>query len=122
MAKLIKRKTNKFANMQRRTVRYWLFRFRTESLGGPSSNGSPKGLKKFFEEQDGFNGWNRFAVDWDIPHANGCTGDPCKCASLIVPLVIIKRKFSVWEEWQATVRTEATIFPGFEKHEKRLDQ
>jgi hypothetical protein len=124
MSKLIKRKSN-FADWPRRKIRYWLFRLRTEVTGGASSNGVPHGFKEFFERLEGFKDWRGFAVSWDIPHINGearCDRDPCKCASELVDLRIVARQFSVWEEWQATVRSEATVFPGLEKHEKRLEE
>lgn len=124
MSKLVKRKPE-FADWQRRKIRYWLFRFRTEATGGAPSNGAPADLRAYFEKMDGFRGWKGFAVSWDIPHVNGearCDKDPCECASQVVDLRIVLRQFSVWEEWQATVRSEAPVFPGFEKHEKRLDE
>lgn len=124
MGKLVKRRPE-FLNWNRRDVRYWLFRLRTEATGGASSNGIPHGFKKFFEELPGFKSWKGFAVTWDIPHLNGtirCDYNPCKCGTQVVELRIIPRQFSVWEEWQATVRSEASSFPGFEPHERVLEK
>ena len=124
MGKIVRRKPE-FLDWQRRLVRYWLFRFRKEATGGASSNGAPPGLKEYFEKLGGLTTWKGFAVSWDIPHVNGtprCDKDPCECASQVVDLRIVPRQFSVWEEWQATVRSEASAFPGFEKHEKVMEQ
>lgn len=107
--------------LQRRTVRYWCFRFRNEVLNGVPSDGAPEGLKEHFEKLEGFRGWDRFAVSWDVPHKEYCNGNGCICGRDIVPLEIVLRKYSVWEEWQATIRSEAPTFPGLEKHEKRLE-
>jgi hypothetical protein len=48
--------------LQRRTVRYWCFRFRNEILNGVPSDGAPEGLKEHFEQLEGFRGWNYFAT------------------------------------------------------------
>lgn len=100
-------------NLTRREVRYWLFRFRKEVLQSVSSNGSPKGLKGHFEKQKGFKTWKDFAVKWDVP-----PGEP----NDIVPLQMMPRKFSVWEEWQATMRSEVKVHPAFDSHEKVMDE
>jgi len=103
----------KISDLPRKEVRYWLFRFRKEEIDSIPSNGSPKGLKEHFENLKGFKGWKYFAVRWDLP-----PGEP----SDIVPLEMVDRKFSVWEEWQATMRSEVKVHPGFESHEKILDE
>ena len=77
------------------------------------SNGSPKGLKAHFEMQKGFKTWKDFAVKWDIPNGE---------ANEVVPLHMVKRKFSVWEEWQATMRSEVKVHPSFDSHEKVMDE
>ena len=110
MSRIVKR--SDFARLPRRKLRYWLFRFRTEEIQSVSTNGAPEGLKEFFEGLPGFTTWKEFAVRWDVPD-----GEPRE----VVPLVIVPRKFSVWEEWQATMRQEITVHPAFEKHEKILD-
>ena len=111
MTKIVKR--NEFVSLSRRKLRYWLFRFRTEALQSVSSNGAPAGMKEFFENLPRFTNWTEFAVRWDVP-----PGDPRQP----VPMQIISRKFSVWEEWQATMRQEVSVHPAFESHEKVLDE
>lgn len=105
--------------LKRKQVRYWCFRFRTAVTGGASAEGAPLGLKEYFEGLESFRilkeGWKNFAVSWDLPHQNGCTGDPCECASTVVPLIMMPRKFSVWEEWNATIRQESPVHPAFYK-------
>lgn len=107
--------------LMRRTVRYWCFRFRTEVLEGVSSNGAPEGLKKHIESIEGFGGWDKFAGSWDFPHDPSCGLDPCECARTIIDYRIIPRRFSVWEEWHATVRAEAPIHPAYNKNIKVMD-
>jgi len=111
MPRIIKRNT--FARLPRRKLRYWLFRFRTQAIQSVSSNGAPKGMREYFESLPGFTDWRDFAVRWDVPP--GDHGQP-------VPLQIISRKFSVWEEWQAEMRQEVRVHPAFESHEKILDE
>lgn len=111
MPRIIKRSS--FHQLPRRKLRYWLFRFRTEALQSVSTNGAPSGLKEFFEKLPGFTNWKEFAVRWDVPE-----GDPGET----VPLEIVPRKFSVWEEWQATMRSEVKVHPAFDSHEKILDE
>ena len=111
MPKIIKR--NEFAQLPRRKLRYWLFRFRTEAIQSVSTNGAPKGMREFFEQLEGFTNWKEFAVRWDVPD-----GDPGRP----VQMRIVPRKFSVWEEWQATMRSEVRVHPSFEQHEKILDE
>jgi len=111
MPRIIKR--SEYTRLPRRKLRYWLFRFRTEAIQSVSSNGAPAGLKEHFERLPDFTNWKEFAVRWDVPQ-----GEP----SEIVPLEIVLRKFSVWEEWQATMRSEVQTHPAFESHEKVLDE
>ncbi len=107
--------------LQRRKVRYWCFRFRTEVLEGVAVNSAPKGLKEHVQKLKGFGGWDKFAESWDFPHHESCPIDPCECGRMIVPLEIVSRKFSVWEEWHATVRAEAPIHPAYNKKIKVMD-
>ena len=111
MSRIIKR--SNFHQLSRRKLRYWLFRFRTEAIQSVSSNGAPAGLKQHFERLSNFTDWKEFAVKWDVPPGE---------ATEPVPLEIISRKFSVWEEWQATMRSEVQAHPAFESHEKILDE
>ena len=100
-------------SLPRRKLRYWLYRFRTEAIESVPSNGAPEGLKAYFESLPGFSGWKDFAVKWDVPPGQ---------ANEVVPYEIMPRKFSVWEEWQATMRAEVKVHPGFDKHEKIMDE
>lgn len=51
-----------------RQVRYWCFRFKTEEAGGNKAEGAPKGLRKHFEGQEDFTGWDQFneSKGWDV--------------------------------------------------------
>lgn len=111
MSRIIRR--NNFASLSRRKLRYWLFRLREEEIQSVAADGVPGGLKSYFESLPGFTTWKEFAVRWDVP-----PGDPRRP----VPLEIVQRRFSVWEEWQATMRSEVKVHPAFEKHEKILDE
>jgi len=120
----IEHKTHIF-NLPRRRVRYWCFRFQTEELEGSGSNGSPPGLKDYFEKVPGFLGWKEFAVSWDLPHLDNCNYDghppigiSCSCSKQIVPLTVVKRLFSVWDEWKMTIRQEAPVLRIKGKHKK----
>jgi hypothetical protein len=115
MIRDIEQKTHIF-NLPRRRIRYWCFRFRTEELYGTSSNGAPAGLREYFEKIPGFTKWEEFAVSWDLPHLDNCNymGHPpiglsCSCSRQIVPLVIMGRLFSIWDEWKMTIRQEAPV-------------
>jgi len=53
--------------MTRRQLRYWLFRFKTETEeDGVSAEGSPEGLREKFEDMEWFQGWANFGITWDV--------------------------------------------------------
>jgi hypothetical protein len=79
----------------RRKVRYWCFRKKTEADGGNSADEAPQELVDHFESLENFQGWTNFGVTWDIDQ-----NDFAKT---------YKRKFSVDEEWNATLRM---LHPG----------
>lgn len=89
-----------YENLPKRQIRYWCFRFKTEADGGARATGAPRGLKKHLEDSDGFEGWKRFAISWDVDEEN--------------PLVVVPRNFSVWEDWDRTLRRVVKPLPGSE--------
>lgn len=109
----IEQKTHIF-NLPRRRIRYWLYRFKNEEQGGALSNGSPDGLRDHFERLPGFDGWEQFAVSWDIPHLSNCVKSVtqfgvCSCSRQVVPLKIVLRDRSVADEWRQVIMREAPI-------------
>lgn len=77
----------------RRKIRYACF----SMLRGDSEN-VPKKFQEYFEAQPHFSGWGLFANRWDVEKA-----DPSKT---------YPRKFSVEEEWDATLRMAVPELPG----------
>jgi len=86
------------ARVKRRDVRYLLYKFRGSVI--ERSDGSftqlpdniPKGFKKKYEDQDGFDGWKNFSITWDV--------------ALHDPELIINRMFSEEEEWQRIIQAK----------------
>jgi len=74
----------------RRTVRYKLYRCRTEALGKGAS-GCTNEFKQQFEKQTGFGGWRFFAVNWDV--------------EILDPYKIIARDHSEEQVWDDIVRS-----------------
>jgi hypothetical protein len=98
--------------MQRRKIRYWLYKYKKEALEGRAdlSNGAPKGLKEHFEGQSLFTGWENFAENWDLPHVRkGCTLLTCLCASEVVPLEAVRRYKGINEEWDDLLMTQTKV-------------
>lgn len=88
----------KLNELSRKQVRYWLFRFRTETeTGGAKAKGAPRGLRKHFKEQSEFDGWAKFGGTWDVDETDH--------------LKAISRKYSIYEEWNATLRRVVTDLP-----------
>lgn len=52
--------------MERKEIRYKLFRLKTQAEGGNKAPKMPKGFKKTFESQKKFQGWLSFGVTWDV--------------------------------------------------------
>lgn len=85
---------------QRRKIRYWCFRFRTEEEGGPKADGAPVGLRGRLEDAEGFLGWGTFAETWDV-----AKDDPSR---------IVPRKESVHDEWTRALEKSVPTLPGAE--------
>ena len=81
----------------RREVRYHLYRFRTERLGGPKASKSKraKALRAWYEEQDGFTDWIHFAERWDV----GDEGEHHR---------LVKRKIGELAEWNGRLANLVT--------------
>lgn len=56
------------AKVFRKQVRYWCFRYKNEIQNGSKATGSPRGLRKNFEENENFLGWDLFneSKGWDV--------------------------------------------------------
>lgn len=80
----------------RKKIRYHLYRFQTERLGGPASI-DKTGLRERFEGMSLFQGWRFFGVTWDV--------------ALDDPMQIVSRDHSVAEEWEQIIRAK---FPQIE--------
>ena len=52
--------------MNRKDIRYLLFRIKTEAEGGVETPPLPAGFIKSFETQIKFQGWLSFGVTWDV--------------------------------------------------------
>ena len=83
--------------LTRRQVRYQLYRFRTETLGGPKASKSKraKALREHFEAQDGFTDWIHFAERWDV----GEEGEHDR---------LVKRKIGELAEWNGRLSNLVT--------------
>lgn len=82
----------------RKQIRYRLFRLRSEAVDEIEFDDTPKGFKKFYADQKWFDGWENFAVTWDVgdpenPEPRG-SGDP---------LEVVPRYMSIEEEWEETL-------------------
>lgn len=51
--------------MTRRQLRYRLYRIRTANTGGPG-HGQTKAFREGWEGQEHFDGWENFALTWDV--------------------------------------------------------
>lgn len=90
--------------LTRRNIRYICFRIQAEVSGGVTAPIEPTGImqhveevKAHLEEQDGFGGWNRFGVTWDVDEK--------------YPLVVVGRKSSIQTEWKKTLEKNAKDLP-----------
>lgn len=85
--------------LTRHDVRYWCFRFRTAAEpGGNSAGGAPPGLRKQFEKDPHFGGWENFGMTWDV-----ATEDPYR----IVPL-----RFTLEQTWNTEAYASARDLPN----------
>lgn len=86
--------------MNRRQVRYWLFRFKTEEEGGCEASESPEGLREAFECLPSFKfagGWKSFGVTWDVQEED--------------PFEIMPLDESLWDAWHKHCESAAKEFP-----------
>ena len=86
-------KLEELKKLNKRLVRYWLFRFKTENAGGDKATGAPKGLKDYFENNELFIGWELFdeSKGWDVKETS--------------PLEIITLKLGSTELWNKELRS-----------------
>ena len=84
-------------DLTRKRVRYFCFRIQNEVEGGAPAPEIPEGFKEYFEEQELFTGWENFAATWDVTK-----DDPFK---------LYKRRFTIHEEWNATLRAVVPELP-----------
>lgn len=83
----------------RKKLRYHLYRFYTEAIGGAVATGSPEELKKHFESQPLFDGWRFFGITWDV--------------AMDDPMRVVHRDKSVAEEWEEIIRNKIPVLlPG----------
>lgn len=83
---------------RRKGVRYQLYRIRTEVLGGSASD-VDEDFRKQFEEQDDFDSWRFFSVNWDV-----AMDDPFK---------VIHRTRSQEDEWNEIMQAKFPVIePG----------
>jgi hypothetical protein len=73
----------------RHEVRYACFRVQNELQGGAKADEKHHAIAKEIEKLEGFEGWNKFSITWDI--------------STPSPIVIVKRKWSIYQEWNQTL-------------------
>lgn len=78
---------------KRHETRYACFRMQTEGNGGATADKEHYKIAKKIEKLDGFGGWKNFAVTWDVS-----TPDP---------IVLIKRKWSIHQEWNQVLERVA---------------
>jgi len=87
------------AGLTRHEIRYWCFRFNTATKPeGSPATGSPTGLRKDFENNPHFGGWEGFGVTWDVDKE-----DPYR----IVPL-----RHSLDTQWNTEMSSSARDLPG----------
>jgi len=91
--------------LTRSNIRYICFRLKTESEGGPKASPTDAGVmshvaevKEHMEPQDGFGGWDKFGITWDVDK--------------ISPLVVMRRKTSLETEWNKVVNANARELPA----------
>lgn len=80
-------------------MRYFCFRIQNAEQGGApvTELNIPDGFREYFEGQELFDSWDGFAATWDVK-----TDDPFK---------LYKRKFTIHEEWNATLRAVVPELP-----------
>ena len=81
--------SNSLNELNRKQIRYWCFRFYTESTGGDKAVGAPVGLKEHFESLDWFSDWKSFGIKWDVRPEN--------------PLDMVPLKQSLESQWNMEI-------------------
>jgi len=98
--------------LQKKQIRYWCFRFKTEVEGGAPAEGAPSGLREHFEGNSFFNlvkGWVGFASEWDIEMKDGNPE--------IKPI-----DKSIWKDWDEHCKSIAKSIPKKKKNVKKVDR
>lgn len=94
-------------NMLKRQVRYWCFRFRTETEeDGATADDAPKGLRERFEEMEWFQGWSKFGITWDVHDED--------------PFRIIPLKISLQDQWNAVIEKKVPELVKDESHVEKI--
>ena len=83
---------------KRHDTRYACFRMQTHCAGGNKAEKSHIAITKKIEKLNGFEGWRKFALTWDV--------------STVSPIKLVKRKWSIYEEWNQTIKRVAEPLPG----------
>ena len=83
---------------RRHDVRYACFRMQTYCAGGNKPEKNHLTLAKKIEKLNGFEGWGKFALTWDVSTAS--------------PIKLVKRKWSIYQEWNQTMMRVAEPLPG----------
>lgn len=93
--------------MLRRKVRYWCFRFKTETEeDGANADDAPEGLRERFEGMEWFQGWHNFGNTWDVHDE-----DPFR----IVPL-----KKSLVDQWDSVIEKKVPELVKVETHNDKI--
>lgn len=81
------------ARLERRQVRYWLYCLRSNAeKEKPLPDSLPAGFRSRYVDQLGFDGWENFAVNWDV--------------ALHDPSTIVSREHSEAEVWDLVVQAK----------------
>jgi hypothetical protein len=88
----------KKSEMTKKDIRYLLFRIRTEAEGATKAPPLPRGFKKGFEEQEHFDGWERFGITWDVIPAD--------------PWTTYRREKSLLQEHEEEMLAKVPVLPS----------
>lgn len=91
----------------RHDIRYACFRVQNEKNGGAKAEKEHRKIARKIEKIDGFEGWEKFAKTWDVS-----TPDP---------IVIVRRKWSIWQEWNQTLERVAIPLTEIEPNGNKGD-
>jgi hypothetical protein len=82
----------KIKSLDRQQVRYMLYRLKN---GRAETTDVYKQLIDCISSQPGFDGWEHFSETWDV--------------ATDTPLKVVKRRFTMEEEWDSIVRQHVTF-------------